>query len=153
MSLGNDNRYRLPQDPDQPLRLLYGDKGPHVSSVFEVHEMIERGLPSDVVIAFAESMELDRQAFIKLIGMSERTLQRRLKHPEPLSAEQSSSAWRLAKVLSRAEEVLGSRRAAVDWLMAPALGLEGHAPVDLLTTQVGFELVDDFLTRLDYGVY
>lgn len=38
-------------------------------------------------------------------------------------------------------------------MLTPAMGLEGRAPIDLLTTQVGFELVDDFLTRMQYGVY
>jgi putative toxin-antitoxin system antitoxin component (TIGR02293 family) len=56
-------------------------------------------------------------------------------------------------VLSKAEDVLGERQEAVKWMVTPALGLEGRAPLDLLTTEVGFELVNDLLTRMDYGVY
>ncbi|MDB5984108.1 MAG: hypothetical protein JWQ69_5123 [Pseudomonas sp.] len=70
-----------------------------------------------------------------------------------MTAEQTNSTWRLATVLSKAEEVLGDRQQAVNWMTSPAMGLEGRAPIDLLTTQMGFELVEDFLTRMEYGVY
>ncbi|MNO09520.1 hypothetical protein D3C81_2327520 [compost metagenome] len=49
--------------------------------------------------------------------------------------------------------MLGDRQQAVNWMTSPAMGLEGKAPIDLLTTQMGFELVEDFLTRMEYGVY
>jgi putative toxin-antitoxin system antitoxin component (TIGR02293 family) len=35
----------------------------------------------------------------------------------------------------------------------PAIGLEQHRPIDLLTTPAGVEIVEDFLRRLEYGVY
>ncbi|MBU6960918.1 DUF2384 domain-containing protein [Pseudomonas sp. CVAP len=143
------------QDPTKPLQLLFGSRPPHARTAFEVHELIEKGFPSDVVISFVQSINRfkDKQVFVKIIGISDRTLQRRIKNPEPLTSEQSSSAWRLAKIFSKAEEVFGDRQESANWMVTPALGLEGRAPMDLLTTQVGFELVDDFLTRMEYGVY
>ncbi|SEJ43491.1 putative toxin-antitoxin system antitoxin component, TIGR02293 family [Azotobacter beijerinckii] len=148
-------RPRQAQDPTRPLQLLFGSKPPKARTAFELHELIEKGFPSETVIALVQSVGLlkDRQVFAKVIGMSERTFQRRIKHPEPLSAEQSSRAWCFAEVLSKAEEVLGDRQEAAKWMVTPAMGLEGRAPIDLLTTQVGFELVEDFLTRMQYGVY
>ncbi|WP_273142238.1 antitoxin Xre/MbcA/ParS toxin-binding domain-containing protein [Halomonas sp.] len=58
-----------------------------------------------------------------------------------------------AEILTRAKDVLGDREEAKRWMNTPAMGLEGRKPIDLITTQAGYELVDDFLTRLDYGVY
>lgn len=155
MAFTDETQLRQTQDPIKPLRLLFGSNQAEANNAFEVHELIERGFPSDAIISFVQSIDLfkDKHVFVKVIGMSERTLQRRMKHPEPLSAEQSSRAWRFAEVLSKAEEVFGERQEAERWLVTPAMGLEGRAPIDLLTTQVGFELVDDFLTRMDYGVY
>lgn len=143
------------QDPTKPLQLLFGSRSPRAHDAFAVHELIEKGFPSDAVIAFVQSVTRfkDKQVFGKIIGLSDRTVQRRIKNPEPLTAEQSSSAWRLAKVLSKAEGVLGDLQEAANWMVTPATGLENRAPIDLLTTQVGFELVDDLLTRMDYGVY
>lgn len=143
------------QDPTKPLQLLFGSRLPRAHDAFAVHELIEKGFPSDAVIAFVQSVTRfkDKQVFGKIIGLSDRTVQRRIKNPEPLTSEQSSSAWRLAKVLSKAEGVLGDLQEAANWMVTPATGLENRAPIDLLTTQVGFELVDDLLTRMDYGVY
>lgn len=70
-----------------------------------------------------------------------------------LANDPSSNAWRLASVLSKAETVFGDRQAAAEWLMAPAIGLNRDVPIDLLTTQAGYELVDDYLSRIGRGVY
>lgn len=124
-------------------------------SQLEIHELIEKGLPSQDILRFVESVSLlqDRRLVVKVIGMSERTLARRIKSPEPLTAEQSSRTWRFAEVLTKAEEVLGDEDEAQRWMDTPAMALEGRKPIDLITTQVGYELVDDLLTRMDYGVY
>jgi len=143
-------------DPSRPLQLLFGEgKNLKATSAFELHSMMEKGFPSDRVIVFVQSYSQfrDHQVFAKIIGLSERTVQRRIKKPEPLTAEQTNSTWRLASVLSKAEDILGDRQQAVNWMTSPAMGLEGRAPIDLLTTQMGFELVEDFLTRMEYGVY
>ena len=58
-----------------------------------------------------------------------------------------------AETLAKATEVLGSKDDAQRWLEMAALGLDGQRPIDLLQTPAGAELVNDFLTRLEYGVY
>ncbi|WP_444679693.1 type II RES/Xre toxin-antitoxin system antitoxin [Halomonas sp. E19] len=140
---------------ERTLKRLLGNQAAKTRSAFEVHEMIEKGLPSKEVIHFIESVNLfhDKLIVSKVIGMSERTLYRRVNKPEPLSAEQSSRTWRFAEILTKAEDVFGDPEEAQRWMTTPAMGLEGRKPIDLITTQVGYELVDDFLTRLDYGVY
>ncbi|PXX95982.1 type II RES/Xre toxin-antitoxin system antitoxin [Halomonas sp. LBP4] len=137
------------------LDLLFGNKPHKAKTPFEVHEMIEQGFPMEVVISLSHTINLldDTQALIKVVGMSHRTFQRRKNKPQPLTAEQSSRTWRFAEVLSKAEDVFGDMEEAERWMNTPAMGLEGHKPIDLISTQVGYELVDDFLTRMDYGVY
>ncbi|TIY10108.1 MAG: DUF2384 domain-containing protein, partial [Mesorhizobium sp.] len=39
------------------------------------------------------------------------------------------------------------------WLERPAIGLDQRRPIDLLATPAGVELVEDYLERLEYGVY
>lgn len=140
---------------ERTLKRLMGNRATQARSAFEIHAMIERGLPSQDVIHFVESVNLlhDKKVVVQVIGMSERTLYRRVKKPEPLTAEQSSRTWRFAEILTKAEDVFGDPDEAQRWMNTPAMGLEGHKPIDLITTQVGYELVDDFLTRMDYGVY
>lgn len=140
---------------DRTMMRLMGNHTAKPRSAFEIHEMIEKGLPSQNIIKFVESIDLlnDKRIVVKVIGMSQRTLYRRAKNPEPLTAEQGSRTWRFAETLTKAEDVLGDPEEAQRWMNTPAMGLEGRKPIDLITTQVGYELVDDFLTRMDYGVY
>lgn len=140
---------------ERTLKRLMGNRATQARSAFEIHEMIEKGLPSQDIISFVESVGLlhDKKVVVKVIGMSERTLYRRVKKPEPLTAEQSSRTWRFAEILTKAEDVFGDAGEAERWMNTPAMGLEGRKPIDLITTQVGYELVDDFLTRMDHGVY
>ena len=58
-----------------------------------------------------------------------------------------------AAVLAKAVEVFGSNEEAELWLRRPALGLNGERPIDLLRSPEGKRLVQDFLDRLEYGVY
>jgi putative toxin-antitoxin system antitoxin component (TIGR02293 family) len=58
-----------------------------------------------------------------------------------------------AEILTRATSVFGSRAVGEQWLAQPATGLDQRRPIDLLTTPAGMELVEDFLGRIEYGVY
>lgn len=41
----------------------------------------------------------------------------------------------------------------MDWLKEPNPALGGAVPYDLLSTDEGFQQVNDILTRIEYGVY
>jgi putative toxin-antitoxin system antitoxin component (TIGR02293 family) len=65
------------------------------------------------------------------------------------------SQYRSVRVqtLAKASEVLGSSKAAKEWLVSPAMGLNGARPIDLLRTNDGARATMEFLTRLAHGVY
>lgn len=145
-------------DPDlaRTLDLLGGPaviKTP-VRTPLDAHDLIAHGLPAASLVHLGEHAGLDAGRLVEALGMSLRTLQRRREDQgRSLSPEQSGRAWTFAEILGRATEVFGSREGALDWLQRPALALEGRRPIDLLRTPAGAELVDDHLTRLEYGVY
>ena len=60
---------------------------------------------------------------------------------------------KFAEVLAKATEVFGSQQNAEEWLQRPAMGLNDRLPIELLATPTGAKLVEDFLTRLEYGAY
>ncbi|WP_110673871.1 antitoxin Xre/MbcA/ParS toxin-binding domain-containing protein [Salinicola sp. RZ23] len=146
---------REPSISERAIRRLTGRRRVAATSPYEIHRLIEQGFASAGVIKFFEEVDLlqDRKIAVKILGVSERTLYRRRDKPDTLSPEESGRAWRFAETLTRAEDVFGSTEAAQRWLDTPAMALEGRKPLDLMTTPVGHDLVDDLLTRLDYGVY
>lgn len=122
----------------------------------EIYRAVRNGFPLQSVLDMIENSEVYKQRGVlsKIVGASDRTLARRLKTPnEALTAEQSTRALNYAEVLEKAADVLGSRELAEQWMVKPARGLDGEVPIDLISNSVGYELVTDFLTRIEYGVY
>ena len=99
-------------------------------------------------------MSIDWSSLEKAVGMSLRTYQRRKEAPnKPLSREQSERTWKFAEILAKASATLGSQEDAERWLQTPAVGLNRQRPIDLLATRAGAEIVENFLSQLEYGVY
>jgi putative toxin-antitoxin system antitoxin component (TIGR02293 family) len=153
-----DARYRPAHDPSRVASVLGGTEvfRHPPDSPLEAHEMLERGMPAEAVTYLVNSFSsLEISGPLeRALGMSLRTLQRKAAGSQkPLSAEQSGRTWKFAEILAKATDVLGSQDVAEKWLETPAIGLDQRRPIDLLSTPAGVELVEDYLIRLDYGVY
>ena len=157
---------RLGPDPVDPaettlktLAALLGGRsvlGSDLDTRLDAHELLLRGLPAAAFDALVDNLVvIDRSAsFYRALGMSLRTHQRHRDSPaKALSPDQSGRAWKFAEILARAIRVFGSQADAEAWLDRPAIGLDQHRPLDLLATPAGQELVEDTLSRLEYGVY
>jgi putative toxin-antitoxin system antitoxin component (TIGR02293 family) len=122
---------------------------------FDVHEAIKAGLPGIALQAFVAALQVLTPLDIeKVLGMSLRTLQRKKGATDKtLSPEQAGRTWQFAEILAQAAEVFGSQENAERWLTRPAMALNNHRPLDLLSTPTGVEMVKDLLGRIAYGVY
>lgn len=130
--------------------------GRSLKDPLDAHEVLLRGLPGKALIHLIGSLGVLRASasLDKAVGMSLRTFQRRKDRPaKPLSQEQSGRTWKFAEILAKATDVFGSQDEAEQWLERPAMGLDRRRPIDLLATPAGVELVEQHLTRLEYGVY
>ncbi|MDO8297477.1 MAG: DUF2384 domain-containing protein [Caulobacter sp.] len=126
------------------------------NSALDAHDLLVQGLPNRALgFLISNLISLDAASHLEnAVGMSLRTYQRRKEAPTALlSQEQSGRTWKFAEILAKAMEVLGSQEEAEQWLEQPAIGLDRRRPIDLLATPAGVELVEDHLTRLEYGVY
>ncbi|MGX5844753.1 type II RES/Xre toxin-antitoxin system antitoxin [Mesorhizobium sp. ArgA1] len=127
-----------------------------LTGALDAHELLLSGLPASALHHLVGQLVfIDKTASLeKAVGMSLRTWQRRKDAPsKPLSQEQSGRTWKFAEILAKATDVLGTQAEAEQWLERPAIGLDQHRPIDLLGTPAGVELVEDYLQRLEYGVY
>ena len=116
-------------------------------------ELTRAGLPVAILSAIAHSLAVHRISVAKLLGISERTLSRRVTTNARLTAEESDRMVRLARVLALAKETLGSIDKTGRWLQTPNRALEGDRPVDRLDTDAGVRSVEQLLGRIAYGVY
>src|SRR6218665_346754 len=138
--------------------ILGGSKVFHqaILSPLDAHDVITQGIPNKALKYLIEHVGIlaDQGVLQIATGMSLRTLQRQNNKPGALlSPDQGGRAWKFTEVLERARELLGSQEAAEQWLISPASGLDQRSPIELLTSPAGAELVDDFLGRLEFGVY
>jgi len=126
-----------------------------ITSALDAHELLLDGLPGSALTHFVSHLLfLQTDSLEKAFGMSLRTFQRRKDAPDKLlSQEQSGRTWKFAEILAKATDVFGSQEDAEQWLERPAIGLDQRRPIDLLATPAGIELVEQYLTRLAYGVY
>jgi len=126
-----------------------------ITSALDAHELLLDGLPGSALTHFVDHLLIiQTDSLEKAFGMSLRTFQRRKDAPDkPLSQEQSGRTWKFAEILAKATDVFGSQEEAEQWLERPAIGLDQRRPIDLLATPAGIELVEQYLTRLAYGVY
>jgi putative toxin-antitoxin system antitoxin component (TIGR02293 family) len=90
------------------------------------------------------------QRLMRVIQINERTAQRR-RERGALSPEESDRIARIARVSQRAIDSLGDENRAREWLKRPNRALQDAAPLDLLSTDAGSELVTDELGRIEYG--
>jgi putative toxin-antitoxin system antitoxin component (TIGR02293 family) len=125
----------------------------HIDSPIAVHEALQAGLPRRALFR-AIPPGIPVALVLPVFGISVRTFMRLKSDPDKLlDTDQSGRVWRFAELFAKAQDVLGSELRAVDWMMAPAMALERRRPIDLLTTPVGAQLVDDVIERMRYGVY
>jgi len=134
------------------IRTLGGPDLVHARSLEQLRERLRAGLPYASLAAVATGFGLGGEDTSTVLRIPARTLARR-KRERRLSPEESDRLYRLGRIATLAEEVLGDRRKAADWLRAGNRALGGSAPLSRLDTDLGAEEVEGILLRLAHGVF
>lgn len=138
-------------------QILGGAKGfgSEPYSAQEVHNAILKGIPFASLLRLLRTFPaLKRSDVGAALGINGRTLGRHENAPMRIMPVQLASlTWRFAEVLALAMHIMGTAESAQRWMVRPAAGLDGRRPIDMLRTVQGAEVVEDFLMRLEYGVY
>jgi putative toxin-antitoxin system antitoxin component (TIGR02293 family) len=124
-----------------------------IRSSAELIELTRKGLPAEILLTLAAELSLQRTVVSRILGISERTLSRRVTTHARLTPEESDRTVRLARVLAAAKETLGGMEKASRWLQTPNRALEGQRPFEILDTDAGVHSVETVLGRIGYGVY
>ena len=114
-----------------------------------MHE-VRRGLPAAALRRFLKDAGLDRDAVLRVLQISKRTLERRA--DAQLTPVQSDRFLRVKRIYDEAVATLGDTGAAAGWLQEPNRMLEGERPLDVLDTEVGAESVEAVLVGLQEGL-
>jgi putative toxin-antitoxin system antitoxin component (TIGR02293 family) len=117
----------------------------------ELLEIIEQRLPTTSVQRLV-GLGITRAEVDELV-IPLRTLQHRRSRREKLRVDESERVLRVARVLSQAESIYGSRERALAWLRSPNPRCGKRAPMGLLKTDAGSRIVEDLLVQIDEGMF
>lgn len=115
-------------------------------------KIARKGIPRESVDSLANTLKLTLTEMTKYLHVSVRTL-KRYEPKKRLTPNLSDYVLQMAKVYSRSVEVFDEKEIAVSWLKQKNIALSNIAPIDLLDTSSGIEMVMDELTRIEYGVF
>jgi putative toxin-antitoxin system antitoxin component (TIGR02293 family) len=123
-----------------------------VESMEDVRAIVQKGLPYKSIEAIQAKFHLDTAVIMKIISLPARTMARR-REEQRLNVQESDRLARVARILAYATEVFGSADKASSWLTRPNRILQRTtSPIDLLDTDIGTQVVEAMLGRIEHGV-
>lgn len=110
---------------------------------------IRQGVPLERLDDLARHLHLTQETLTHILGVSERTLQRR-KETGRLSATESDRFERLLRIHRLALRAFDDNEdEARDWLTTPKRALDDETPVEHLDTEPGARVVAEMLVVID----
>lgn len=108
-----------------------------------------KGLKKEHFEAIAEVAGVPQGRLADVIHVNLRNLNRR----GSLTETESERLLRLGAAFQKALEVFGDAEQARKWFTNPKGVLDGQAPLEYCSTELGAQEVGDLLVRVQYGVY
>jgi putative toxin-antitoxin system antitoxin component (TIGR02293 family) len=127
-----------------------GTLGRSISSVAELREAVEFGLPVAALDAVARHVAQDDRgaAELKYRIVPKTTLRRR----QRLDPEESQRLERLARMMAMAEDVWEDADLAHEFLTSAQPQLGGERPMDLARSDLGTREVETLLMKIEYSL-
>ena len=118
-------------------------------------ELVRNGLPGKVIHILAKNISFSEAEISSVIHISPRSLQRWTNETKNkiLDKEISAKTIALATLFSNGASVFGSINAFTQWLRLNNPALKNKKPIDFLDTSIGFDLINDELGKIEYGVF
>jgi len=121
-------------------------------NVYDFIELSRNGINKRNLLFLAKKIDFDLKELVTILHISERTLQR-YALSKKLSPEVSERAIQLARLYCKGEEVFGDLEQFKKWMQYPSMALGMKQPKELLDTTFGFQLLNEELTKIEYGIF
>jgi putative toxin-antitoxin system antitoxin component (TIGR02293 family) len=118
----------------------------------EIIDGMRRGTPASIVADLAQRFGVTQDGLFAALRLPASTMKGRIRKNQALSASQQDRMYRADRVWLRAVAVLEDDNAARLWISRSNRSLGGEAPLALLDTEAGYELVLNTLGRIEHGV-
>ena len=112
---------------------------------------VRKGFPAVRLNKMVRTLSVDRDVLLRVLGVSERTVQRKHGTSGRLSQAVSDRLSRIDRIYALALDVFGDTEKAAAWLKRPSRALGNELPLQLLDTDAGTERVERELRQIQYG--
>jgi putative toxin-antitoxin system antitoxin component (TIGR02293 family) len=136
------------QSPRSPIALFPAYT---LKNSFDLVKKASLGIEAEAFFETVSVTGFTKEALASLLDTSVKTLQRQRKANNRLTTLRSEHLLKLMALYEHGQEVFGSVEEFKKWLSKPAFGLGNYLPMELLKTFSGIDLIEEELTRIDYG--
>ena len=119
-----------------------------IETALDLAEVTRKGVSPELMTVLVDSGFTRRE--VDWI-VPPRTLSHRRQNGRPLTANETGCFLRAVKIRAMAEAVLGNSEMALAWLRKPRRSFGGISAMELLQTEAGGQVVEEFLGQLDEG--
>lgn len=112
---------------------------------------VRKGLPAGRLDKIARLLAVDRALLLHVLGISQRTMQRKHVLAARLSPAASDRLARIDRIYALAVEIFGDSGKAAEWLKRPSRALGKELPLRLLDTDAGTQQVERELRQIQHG--
>jgi putative toxin-antitoxin system antitoxin component (TIGR02293 family) len=144
--------YTSPRTGTSFINILGGAKFNTTANDWDILNLTRQGLPKHTLMQMAKNISITQQELSDIMHISERTLQR-YEDADVIKTEYSEKAIALARLYDRGVEVFGSIDKFKIWIRTPSVIFKGEAPLSLLDTSFGFNMILDELGRIEHGIF
>jgi putative toxin-antitoxin system antitoxin component (TIGR02293 family) len=142
-----------PDRPDQTsfwkrVRDVVGDR--RLRSDQDLVRLVEERLSTDAIDGLRRLGLRDDEIFG--LVLPRRTLAHRRARREALSRDESDRVVRIARIAALGEQVFSNPDRAWRWLRSAKRQYHGRSPIQMVATEAGARLVEEWLYRIDEGM-
>ena len=134
-----------------PLLNLSGGFPELLNPTDSVIASLRNGLPADRIETLRSTLDLSMNRLGAVLSIPPSTISRRRKEGR-LDRDESERTFRLARLVERAAQMVGSLEGGVRWLKSSQYALGGATPLDYADTEVGARVVENLIGRVEHGI-
>lgn len=120
--------------------------------IWSVIRLVRKGIKYLSFSGIMKESPFSFQDWSRFLHLSERTIQRYKKDNRYFDPIYSDRIMEISFLYNKGIDVFGNRDYFDKWLETTHAGFGGVMPKDLLDNSFGIQLVNDELTRIEYGI-
>ena len=124
----------------------------HLNDSFELIKISKQGIQFSLFQSLVLSGTFTLKQWAKFLHLTERSIQRYKKEGKSFEPIQSEKIIEIVKLQKRGHDIFNSSENFDLWMRSKIIAIGGIKPIDIIDSSFGLEVINDELTRIEYGV-